>query len=128
MRIKIVRSKCMEDMGGLFIRDKRFCDTFEPCGQIPTGEYKLVRGAHPVDGHPVPMIKDVPTIGDVFFYSAERSAEKPYRLSCGIGVGTFTEDENFFIWGYSCLLSLYRIMERCWRAREEVVLEITEEE
>ena len=123
MRIKIVRSKCMEDMGGLFIRDKRFCDTFEPCGQIPVGEYILVRGAHPVDGHPVPMIKDVPGVGPVFF----QSAEKPCKLSCAIGVGHFTEDENFFIWGYSCLLSLFRIMGRYWMAGEEVILEIKEE-
>lgn len=124
MRIKIVRSKCKEDkLGGLFIRDKRFCDTFEPYGQIPAGEYKLVKGALPIDGHPVPMIKDVPDVGAVYF----QSAEKPYKLSCAIGVGHFTEDENFFIWGYSCLLSLFRIMGRYWMAGEEVILEIKEE-
>lgn len=125
MRIKIVRSKCKEDkLGGLFIRDKRFCDTFEPYGQIPAGEYTLVRGAHPIDGHPVPMIKDVPGVGPVYF----QSAEKPCKLSHAIGVGTFTEDEAFFIWGYSCLLSLFRIMGRYWIAGEKVVLEITDEE
>ena len=125
MKIEIVRSIFLEIIGTLYINGKEFCNTIEPCDkQIPAGEYKLVEGAHLIDGLPLPILKDVPDFGTVCL----QNGEKDFLSKGNIGVGRFTEDEDFFIWGHSTLSGLLKILEKEWRAGREVLVEIKEEE
>ena len=124
MKIKIVRWKKNNLRGTLYLGGEWFCETFEPCGQVPNGVYSIVKGAYLIDGHTRPMLKDVPTIGT----ASLQNGEKPLRSVGIIGIGCYAGEGEDLIYGQPCFSALCRLFEMEWSAGREVVVEIKDEE